>query len=217
MTDFSAARINMVESQVRCNGVTNESVVAAMSAVPREFFVPASMRGIAYMDEDLQIYGGRYLLQPRTFSKLCQYAEVGPQDKVLDVGCATGYSSAVLARIAHSVVALEVNADLAARAEATLVDLGVTNVSVVTRPLQEGCRDQGPYDVILLNGSVPVAPASLFDQLAAGGRLVVVIGGRPVGQGHVFTSANGIVSGRAVFDSDVHPLPGFEIAESFVF
>lgn len=215
MTDFAAARINMVENQVRCNGVTDQDVIAAVSAVPRERFATPANQGIAYMDEELPVGNGRHLLQPRVFAKLCQAAEVTPDDKVLDVGCATGYSSAVLARLAASVVALEQDAALVAAATAALA--GIPNVTITTGALREGAAKHGPYDVIFLNGSVPEKPTSLFDQLAEGGRLVAVIGGDPVGHAHVFVRAHGTVSGRVVFDATAHPLPGFEIAESFVF
>jgi protein-L-isoaspartate(D-aspartate) O-methyltransferase len=217
MPDFAAARINMVENQVRCNGVTDAGVIAAMNRVPREVFVPEAARGIAYMDEEVQVSRGRYLLQPRVFAKLCQAAEVTAVDRVLDVGCATGYSSAVLAALAASVVALEADGDLARAASAALAQVGAANVSVVTGALGEGCAKQGAYDVIFVNGSLPEGPTKLFDQLAEGGRLVAVIGGRPVGHAHVFVKANGVVSSRVVFDANVHPLPGFEVAESFVF
>ncbi len=217
MPDFTAARINMVENQVRCNAVTDHGVIAAMSAIPRELFVPDVARGVAYMDEDVRVSRGRYLLQPRAFAKLCQFAEVTEVDHVLDVGCATGYSTAVLAHLAASVVGLDSDAELARAATALLQDLGVGNASVVTGPPGEGYAAQAPYDVIFFNGSVPERPAKLFDQLAEGGRLVAVIGGQPVGHAHVFVKANGVVGGRIVFDASAHPLPGFEIAESFVF
>ncbi|HEX7774910.1 MAG TPA: protein-L-isoaspartate O-methyltransferase [Parvibaculum sp.] len=217
MPDFAAARINMVENQVRCNAVTDHGVIAAMSAIPRELFVPEEARGIAYMDEDVRVSRGRYLPQPRAFAKLCQAAEVTGADRVLDVGCATGYSSAVLARLAHSVVALEEDAELAKAASAALQAAGAGNVTVVTGPLSEGAAKQGPYDVIFLNGSVPECPARLSEQLADGGRLVAVIGAAPSGHAHVFVKANGVVGGRIVFDASLRPLPGFEIAESFVF
>jgi len=215
MTDFAAARLNMVENQVRCNGVTDLGVIAAMSEVARERFAPPANQGIAYMDENLPLGNGRYLLQPRAFAKLCQEAELSAADTVLDVGCATGYSSAVLARIAGSVVALEEDAALAAAAASALS--GLANVRMVTGPLAEGAPKHGPYSVIFLNGSVPAKPEVLCGQLAEGGRLLAVVAGGPVGHAHVFVRAHGTVSGRVVFDATAFPLPGFEVAKSFVF
>lgn len=213
MTDFAAARINMVENQVRCNAVTDPSVIAAMSHVPREQFVPAASASIAYMDQDLNLGHGRYLMQPRTFAKLCQAAAISGNDTVLDVGCATGYSSAVLARIAGRVVALEQDAALAQTASANLADIA----NVVTGPLNEGVPDQGPYDVIFLNGAISTKPEKLCSQLAEGGRLVAILGNETVGQAHVYVRSNEIVTYRVEFDAPAQPLPGFDVAQTFVF
>ncbi len=213
MTDFAAARINMVENQVRCNAVTDPGVVAAMSQVPREQFVPATSVSIAYMDQDLDLGHGRYLMQPRTFAKLCQAAAISGNDVVLDVGCATGYSSAVLARIAERVVALEQDAALAQTASANLSGI----VSVVTGPLSDGVADQGPYDVIFLNGAIPAKPEKLCNQLAEGGRLVAILGDGTVGRAYVYVRSSDSVTYRVIFDALAQPLPGFDVAQTFVF
>ncbi|MGB5949697.1 MAG: protein-L-isoaspartate O-methyltransferase [Parvibaculum sp.] len=222
MTDFTAARINMVESQVRCNAVTDLRLIAAMADVPRENFVPEVRRGVAYMDEDLRLTDAgqgeaRYLMEPRAFAKLAQLAEISESDRVLDIGCATGYSTAVLARLAQSVIGLEESEELAGAARSALGELQIANASIVTGKLREGWAKDAPYDVIFFNGSVQVEPAALFDQLAEGGRLAVIMGEGATAQGHVFVKSNGVVSGRAAFDAIVHPLPGFAIEESFVF
>lgn len=213
MTDFAAARMNMVENQVRCNAVTDHSVIAAIAAVARETFAPDANQSIAYMDQDLPVGHGRYLMQARAFAKLAQAAAISAEDKVLDVGCATGYSSAVLARIAGEVIALEENAELAASAAVALEGVA----TVVTGPLAEGAPKQGPYDVIFLNGSVPAKPEILCAQLAEGGRLVAIVGEGLIGQAQVYVCANGSVTCRTVFDTPAHPLPGFELEKSFVF
>lgn len=221
MTDFHAARVNMVENQVRCNAVTDARLIAAMTTTPRELFVPPARRGIAYMDEDVRLTepGGpaRYLLQPRAFAKLVQLAEVGEGDVVLDIGCATGYSTAVLARLAARVVGLEEDAGLANAATAALTGLQISNATVATGPLRDGLAREAPFDVIFVNGSVPAVPANLFGQIAEGGRLVAVIGMGAAAHGQVFVKSNGVTSGRVAFDAIVHPLPGFEVAEGFVF
>lgn len=213
MTDFAAARINMVENQVRCNAVTDFGVIDAMAEVAREDFAPASTRSVAYMDQDLNVGQGRYLMQPRAFAKLCQAAAIAGSDVILDVGCATGYSAAVLARLGAKVVALEENAELAEAAKAKLNGIA----TVVTGPLAKGAADQGPYDVIFVNGAIPAKPDALCDQLAEGGRLVAILGNSAVGQATVFVRANETVTSRVVFDSPAQPLPGFEVAKSFVF
>ena len=223
MTDFQAARLNMVESQVRCNAVTDTRVIQAVSDIPRERFVPQSCQGYAYMDEDLKIADGgregvsRYLMEPRVFGKLVQLAEGDSSDLVLDIGSGTGYSAAVLARLGSAVVSLECDEDLAKRASATLNDLGIDNAAVVTGPLEKGYADQAPYDVIFFNGSVETVPEAILEQLKENGRLVAVVGDETAGSAMVFVRVEDDVSGRKAFDALVQPLPGFRREKSFVF
>lgn len=220
MTDFAAARLNMVESQVRVNAVTDERLIAAMAAVPRERFVPMSLQGIAYMDEDIRISDGkapRFLMEPRVFAKLAQLAAITADDLVLDVGCGTGYSTAVLSRLAGTVVGLECDDNLAAQAGATLSDLGVDNAVVVAGPLAEGHAKQAPYDVIFLNGMVSSVPEALQKQLRENGRLVAVTGDGVSGRARLYIRSGAGFSGRDAFDANIRFLPGFEPVESFVF
>src|SRR5690606_6460675 len=148
---------------------------------------------------------------------LVQLAEVTDSDLVLDVGCGTGYASAVLAQLCDSVVALEVDEALAAKATSNLGDQGINNVAVVTGPLESGYPSEAPYDVIFLGGAVCEPPTGVFDQLAEGGRLVAVVGTGLVGKASIFTKHRGVTSGRAVFDAAVKVLPGYEKRPSFVF
>lgn len=223
MTDFEVARHNMVESQVHTADVTDPRILDAMSEIPREQFLPAHMRAVAYMDEDVRLREAgeagpaRYLMEPMTFARLVQLAEIEHSDLVLDVGCATGYSSAVLARLAGSVVALECDEEMAASAAERLLDLGIDNVAVVTGPLADGYPGQGPYDVIVLGGSVPDVPEALTAQLKEGGRLVAVLDRGPVGKARLFVRAGGMVSSRVAFDASVMPLPGFQEEPKFLF
>ncbi|MBX3447238.1 MAG: protein-L-isoaspartate O-methyltransferase [Parvibaculaceae bacterium] len=220
MTDFAAARLNMVESQVRVNAVTDDRVIAAMSAVPRERFVPVSRQGLAYMDEDIRISDGppaRFLMEPRVFAKLAQLAAITADDLVLDIGCGTGYSTAVLSRLAGTVVALESDENLAAQAGATLSDLGVDNAVVVAGPLSGGHAKQAPYDVIFINGMVSAVPEALQKQLRENGRLVTVVGDGVSGRARLYLKAGGGFGGRDAFDANIRFLPGFEPVESFVF
>jgi protein-L-isoaspartate(D-aspartate) O-methyltransferase len=215
--DFALARENMVENDVRTNDVTDRRLIAAMRAIPREKFAPQGHRELAYGGLAVPVAGGRFLLDPRTFSKLVQAAEIAPSDHVLDIGCATGYSAAVLARIAGSVVAVEEDEGLARLAIANLAELGAT-VTVVEGKLSAGAAGHAPYDVILLEGMVAVLPASLADQLKEGGRLLAVeAAGSHLGRAMLYVRAGGATSGRALFDASAPRLPGFERQKSFVF
>jgi protein-L-isoaspartate(D-aspartate) O-methyltransferase len=216
--NYAAARRNMVENQVRTNRVTDPRVIRALSEIPRDAFVPKRLNGVAYVDEDIDLGGGRYLMQPAVFGRLLQAAEIKANEVVLDVGCATGYSAAVLACLASTVIALESEAELAIRAGALLAKLGVDNVAIVTGPLAHGDPAHGPYDVILVEGAVAQIPSALTDQLADGGRLLAVVGGAPgIGRACVVSRIGEVVSGRQVFDAAIAMLPSFESRPRFVF
>lgn len=219
--DYAQARVKMVDGQVRTTDVTELRLLDALLTVPRERFVAHAQRPLAYIDEDVRVTAPgtppRYLIKPSPFAKLVQMAAVSPTDFVLDVGCATGYSSAVLSKLASSVVALESDAELAARATETLGALGFDTVAVVQGPLQAGYQAEAPYDVIVIGGAVEELPVALFDQLREGGRLVVVEGVGNAGRGRLYVKAEGVVTGRSVFNVAIKPLPGFERAYTFQF
>ncbi len=210
-----SARFNMVEAQIRTSNVTDPRILAAISAVAREKFVPSAARALAYADVPVAVAQGRYLLDPRSFAKLLNLAQVTATDRVLDVGCGTGYSSAVLARMAADVVALEQDADLV-RIASELLATAVGKVEVVQGGLIEGAKGLGPYDVIFVNGAIEQVPETLLGQLAEGGRLVTVI---KDGQSRawLFLKQNGQVGKRPDFDADVPLLAGFKKAMGFVF
>jgi protein-L-isoaspartate(D-aspartate) O-methyltransferase len=222
MTDSKQQRINMVESQVRPSDVTDRRIIRAMLEVPRELFVPPALQALAYMDDFLPVTedggrrAGRCMLPARTFAKLVQLAEVGPDAIVLDIGCATGYSTAVLARLAKAVVAVEVDAELAARARETLLRLGVANAAVLEGPLEKGAPSPAPFDAILLEGAAPQVPQELLGQLKDGGRLVAVVGDGAMGRATVWRRTGKLFDPRPVFDAGAHPLPGFAQAAEFV-
>jgi protein-L-isoaspartate(D-aspartate) O-methyltransferase len=215
MTDFAQARRMMVDGQIRTNDVTDLDVLAAFDALPRERFVPERRQAIAYLDLDVPLdgAGGRALMKPMVLAKLIQAAEVGPRDRVLAVGCGTGYSAAVLAQLAGTVVALEEDAALAKAAALAAGD----KVKVVTGPLASGWPKEAPYGVILLDGAAEVVPPALFDQLGDGGRLVAVIGRAPIGRGTVYRRSGAHVSAHAAFDAVAPLLPGFAKPPAFVF
>jgi protein-L-isoaspartate(D-aspartate) O-methyltransferase len=220
--DFHELRVKMVDGQVRTTDVTSQPLLSAMLEVPREAFVPEARKALAYIDDNIAVtgeggQGARYLMKPSPLAKLIQLAEVGADDKVLDVGTCTGYSAAVLSRLAKSVVALDCDNSLADQAAANLAGLGYDNVSVVRGPLQAGYRQGAPYDVIFVGGSVDELPEALLDQLAEGGRLVVTEGRGNAGAARVYVKADGIATGRKVFNAAVKPLPGFEREPAFEF
>lgn len=223
MIDFVELRRGMVDGQVRTNDVTDLQIVSAMLDIPRERFVPESMRPLAYIDDDLVIRASangvpaRYLIEPMVLAKLLQLADISPDALVLDIGVGTGYSAAVLARLCQQVVAVEDDGDLVAAANAALSDLAITNVAVLKGALTAGWAAEAPYDVILLNGSVDVIPPALFAQLKDGGRLVSVVGRGGAGRAAVFTKVGAGVSERVAFNAAVPPLPGFEAAPRFTF
>lgn len=215
MTDFAAARRMMVDGQVRTADVTDLRILAAMQAIPRERFVPAASTGLAYLDLDLPVGDGRRLLKPMVLGKMLQAANVTAGDRVLDVGCATGYAAAVLARLAAKVVALEENKALAQAAQAALA--GIENVTVVSGPLIEGWRQASPYDVILVEGATEIAPKTLCGQLAEGGRLLCVQGQGPAAKATLYLRSGAEAGPRAIFDAAAPVLPGFVKPLAFAF
>lgn len=218
MIDHAVARQNMVSGQIRTNRVTDERLIEAMEEIPRELFVPHAKRGVAYVDEDVEIASGRYLMEPMVLARLVQEAEITANDMVLDVGCGTGYASAVMARLAGTVIALDVDESLASEAEKALSDVGADNAIVVTGVLADGFSQQAPYDVILVGGAVDHLPQALADQLAEAGRIVgVVHEPGTVGQATLWARHRGTLSSRSLFEASLPPLPGIVRPAQFEF
>jgi protein-L-isoaspartate(D-aspartate) O-methyltransferase len=217
MPDYAAQRRNMVEAQIRANDVTDTRIQSAMDEIARERFVPASKRAVAYADVPVEVVAGRYLMDPRSFAKLVQLAAIAPADTVLDVGCATGYSTAVLARLAKSVVALEQDADLVRIAIDMLQAVKAPNAEVVQGSLADGCKAKAPYDVIFVNGAIESEPAKLLSQLGEGGRLVAIMRNGDFGRAQLFMRRQGHIGRRADFDASVPLLAGFRAPVGFVF
>jgi protein-L-isoaspartate(D-aspartate) O-methyltransferase len=217
MFDAAAARRMMVDGQIRTADITNLELLAAMQVVPRELFVPPALAAQAYSDGDIRLGNGRVLLRPMTLAKLIQAANVRPGDHVLDVGCGTGYSSAVLSHLGASVVALEEDAALARPAEAALAAAGVRQVRFVQGPLPAGWPAGAPFDVILFEGATEVVPNELGGQLKPEGRLAAIFGSGPAGKAIIYRRIEGRLVGRPAFDAAAPVLPGFAAPVAFVF
>ncbi len=215
--DFSTARHNMVESQIKPNRVTDVVLMNAMADIPREIFVPKALQGIAYVDEAIEIGEGRHLMEAWVLARLLEAAEINTQDVALLIGCASGYEAAVLSYLAATVVALESNKVLLKRASASLEELAIDTVVIVEGNLRDGFERQAPYDVILINGAVPVVPEHLGWQLAEGGRMIAIIGEGSYGKGTILTRHSDTFTAREIFDAGTPGLPGFEQSPSFSF
>jgi protein-L-isoaspartate(D-aspartate) O-methyltransferase len=227
MSGFSAARQKMVDGQVRPSDVTDVRIIDAMLAVPREAFVPENKRALAYLDLDLDVSEGgqgqgqgqakRFLIKPVVLAKMLQAAEIKPTDRVLVVGCATGYAAAVIAQFVGQVTATEGDPAVAAKAVAVLAQIGCGNVAVRTAAAADGDPANGPYDVIVLNGATEIVPERLYRQLQNGGRLVGVFAMSQPPRATIVTSSHGDFGSRALFDAAVPVLPGLERLPAFVF
>lgn len=218
MTDYAVARLAMVNSQIRPSDVTDHRIQDAMGEIPRELFVPKSMLAKAYADTEVELAEGRTMLRPVHLAKLIQAADIRSGDVVLDLAFGRGYSTAVLARLAETVVGLEQEGEgFAAKAGERLAQIGANNAVVVEGDLKAGVPGQGPFDVIFVNGAVAKTPSVWFDQLADGGRLAVIEREGPVGRARIYTKARGHVGERAVFEAAPPYLGGFEPEGGFVF
>ena len=218
MFDFVAARKFMIEGQIRTGDITEPRLVGAMSDLPRERFVPDSWKTLAYADREIPAgKSKRFIPAPMVTGRIILEAGIGPEDYVLHIGCTTGYGTAILARLANSVVALEEDAALAKAAGDTLSALDIGNAAVVTGPLNKGYPDEGPYDAIVIEGAVEVLPDALAGQLREDGRLVAVMGTGRTGQGTLFRKTPKGLSGFPIFDAAAPLLPGFARAPAFTF
>jgi protein-L-isoaspartate(D-aspartate) O-methyltransferase len=221
MSDFSTARQKMVDGQVRPSDVTDLRIIDAMLAVPREAFVPESQRRLAYLDLDLDVSDGasakRFLIKPVVTAKMLQAADIKDTDNVLVAGCATGYTAALVARLAARVTATESDSVVAAKATDILAQLGLGNVTVAVSPAAEGYPANAPYDVIVLHGATEVTPERLYGQLNEGGRLVGVFAATQPPRATIVTHSHGDFGHRILFDAVEPVLPGLERLPAFVF
>ena len=217
MTDYKTARIAMVDCQVRPSDVTKYPIIDALLSVPREAYVPTEMRPVAYAGEHIALGEDRVLLDARTFAKMLDVLNVQSNELVLDIGCGLGYSTAVLARMAEAVVAIEGNAEMAEKATATLSDHSVDNAFVTFGNLTEGNAKNGPYDVIILQGCVEEIPEALVQQLKDGGRICAIFRDGNLGECRIGYKLHNKLSWRSVFNASAPLINGFETKPEFKF
>ena len=226
-TTFSSlsaqARFNMIEGQLRPNGIRDERILSVMETMSRELFVPPVLAGVCYVDDELTVVPGHRILRPLVTARLIQSAEINQDDVVLDIAGASGYSAAILVGMAKKVVALESDDAIADGMRQTLASVDVTGVKVVAGKLREGCKAEGPFDVIIINGGVEEIPNTLFDQLAEGGRLVTVFrrmapaNAAHTGELRVYKKVHSVMAERSVIDATASLLPEFAQAKVFTF
>lgn len=216
MSDFASRRVTMVDTQVRPSDVTKFPIIAAMLAVRREVFVPDAQREAAYVGENVDLGGGRVILEARTLAKLLDALDLQPTELVLDLGCGYGYSAAVIAHLAEAVIAVESDDAMAAEAQRRLAAEGVDNAVVITGALDRGAVKHGPYDAIVVQGGVEVIPAAVLDQLREGGRIAAIFMAGPLGKAMIGYRLDGRVTWRFAFNAAAPVCPGFATARGFV-
>lgn len=215
MTDFSTRRVMMVDTQVRPSDVTKFPIIEAMLTVPRESYVPAPKREAAYIGENVDIAPNRVVLEPRTLAKMLDALDIQPTETVLDLGCGLGYSAAVIARLAHAVIAVEEDEALAAEAQRTLSSDGVDNAAVIMGALAAGNAKNAPYDVITIQGGVETIPEALLSQLREGGRIGAIFMEGALGIARIGYKIDGVVTWRFAFNAAAPVLPGFVAKRGF--
>lgn len=215
MKDFQSLRRMMVDTQVRPSDVTKYPIIEAMLTVPREQFVPDALRSTAYAGAQIDLGGGRAMVEPRTLAKILDAVDIEPDEMVLDLGAGLGYGAAVMARMAEFVVALEEDAALAEEAETRLSAAGIDNVAVICGPLEAGDARHGPYDVVVIEGAVQRVPSTILEQIKDGGRIVAIFDENNVGTVRVGYRTGSDVDWRSVFDAGAPVLPGFAAEMEF--
>ncbi len=215
--DYAHVRDLMVETQVRPNDVTDPRVLRAMRTLPRERFMPAGKRALAYADLEPEAAPGRTLMRPRDIAKLIQALVPQSHERALEIAAATGYGSAVLGSICKEIIALDPDPDLSFAARAALESVGARNAKAVSTATVEGWAEGGPYDLMLLNGSAEFVPDAWLAQLAPGGRLGVIVRQGAAGSARIYTRSGGAVAFRTVFDAAPPLAPGLARPPAFAF
>ncbi len=215
MTDYTALRTTMVDTQVRPSDVTKYPVIEALLAVPREVFVPRDSRHAAYVGEHIPLDKSRVVMDPRVLAKMLDGLDIQPDELVLDIGSGLGYSAAVIARLAEAVIAVEDDEARAEEAQGLLVEQGVDNAVVHCAALTEGAPEHGPYDAILMQGGVEFVPDALTSQLKEGGRIATLFMEGALGTVRIGYKIDGEITWRYAFNAGAPVLPGFEKHHAF--
>jgi len=224
MTNAMTARYHMIDGQLAPNRIVDAAIIAAMGVTPRELFVPQEYAAAAYVDDNIPLGAGRYLMRPQVLAELLQVAQITDGMDVLVVAGNTGYSSRVVAQLGAKVVMVEERRELAEKARQLLLEKGRHAIEVKMAPLVQGYASAAPYAVILIDGAVEVVPQALHEQLAEDGRLIGVRSIRRatkdvVGLGRAFMQQkiNGEIFERELFDAAVPLIDAFRQPESFRF
>lgn len=217
MPDYIRERDAMVDSQIHPADVTDRRLLKALRTIPRETFVAKSKSAVAYADCEVETAPGRWMMRPREFAMLVHAADIQPEELVLNIASGRGYAAAILSRMAETVVCVENDDALIAKSSDALAAAGCDNAVVMKGDPKKGATDQGPYDVIFVEGAVAAPPRAWFDQLKDGGRLAVVVRKGRVGKATIFTRSGESIGQRVEFDSTPHILPEFEPEAGFVF
>ncbi len=214
--DFAKSRQNMVESQLRTNKITNDKILLAMREISRENFVPSNLQNIAYIDNNIEIADGHFMMAPMDLARIMQSCQIKDDDNILIIGSSSGYSAAVASRLASSVFAIESNEKLANLSENILTEMAMDNVVIKNASLSDGWQKQAPFDVILFDGAVDSIPDNIIGQLAEGGRMVAIIKQNDlIGIATVFKKQNGHISKYHLFDANVKSLNEFKNKDVF--
>ena len=218
MNALEQARFNMVEQQIRPWQVLDPAVLHTLQHIARELFVPAAYQALAYTDTEIPLGHGQAMLAPRIDARLMHDVALKPTDKVLEIGTGSGYLTALLADRSHHVVSLEINPELHARALTNLQGAGISNVDLRMADGSAGASDAGPFDAIVLGGSLYEVPQALLDQLKVGGRLIAIVGEEPVMQATLYTRTSASAwDHKALWDTTAPRLLGFKQPSRFTF
>ena len=216
--NIEQARFNMIEQQIRPWEVLDQQVLDLLFVVKREDFAPAAYRNLAFADMEIPIGSGQIMLAPKIEAKMMQELGIKKTDKVLEIGTGSGYMAALLAARAEHVISVEIRPEIAAFAKENLERAGVSNVTVEVGNGVDGWSARGPYDSIVVSGSVPTVSPSLLKQLRVGGRMTVIVGEAPVMEAQLITcTAEGTYNTVNLFETVIPALDGVGAKDNFTF